>query len=518
MKKIGLFFILFLYFVRLVGQNTAPEVIITEIEHFSETHTLILHYDVSDPSDDDVTVFLQENINATYYNNAEAEGDVGTGINPGQGKQIVYNYQEGLKLSDIQLRIFAYNNQEIDISEMIDEVSIESLKENMDTIIGIRHYTSNPEHMSYVEDLLDMYIKDYGLSTHHHHFKYGSKEYPNFIGRLSGLNNKNLCIIGAHFDTVHNAPGADDNGSGMIAVMEAIKIMSNHLFENNIQFIFFNLEELGLLGSRAYVKDGIESDENIIGLINFDMIGYYSDEPNSQTLPAGFEILFPEIAAELSENEYRADFILNAAAQGSYDFQNLYIETAEEYVPELKIGKLVLPGNGQIASDLRRSDHAPFWDKGYPALFLTDGAETRNPHYHRPGDVIETLDFEFIANITKASIAALARIAGPLNGTVTDVDLSDFTSSTKQAFLKDLKLWPNPAENELNFTTGNTIKSGTIQIEINDLKGIKHLEITRTKTDTDTQTLNISDLSPGQYFITVRDGKNIYSAGFVKGK
>jgi hypothetical protein len=73
---------------------------------------------------------------------------------------------------------------------------------------------------------------------------------------------------------------------------------------------------------------------------------------------------------------------------------------------------LVVPGRGEQSPDTRRSDHAAFWDHGYPAVMLTDTANFRNPHYHRPTDAIETLNVDFLTGVTYAVAAAVKDVAG----------------------------------------------------------------------------------------------------------
>jgi hypothetical protein len=81
-------------------------------------------------------------------------------------------------------------------------------------------------------------------------------------------------------------------------------------------------------------------------------------------------------------------------------------QAASREVPELKTVSIVVPGDGEQIPDTRRSDHAAFWDFGYPAIMLTDTADFRNPHYHRPTDTLETLDLSFIDQIARGLSAA----------------------------------------------------------------------------------------------------------------
>ena len=122
-----------------------------------------------------------------------------------------------------------------------------------------------------------------------------------------------------------------------------------------------------------------------------DMIGYYSDEPYSQTLPVGFDFLYPEMYSDLVDDSWRANWIGSIFNSSATSLNADFTDVAATYVPDLKIHAITVPGNGEAVPDLRRSDHAPFWDIGVPSLFLTDCANFRNPYYHTPLDVILSL-------------------------------------------------------------------------------------------------------------------------------
>lgn len=518
MKKVFSVILLSFFTLFLFAQNEAPEVLITEIVMDKETNTLTIHYDLNDKENDYATVVLQQSINSGDFLNIEENvtGDIGADIKPGIAKSIYYTYPEELDFSSIEMRILAYDAYVPSIAEMTSQVSIDSLKNNMDSIIGIRHHISNPEHKEQIIQYLSSYQTKHGLKNLHQEFEYGSIHAQNLIGSKQGLNNLNLCIANAHYDTVSDAPGADDNGSGVISIMEILRIMSNYSFENQVLFTFFDLEELGLIGARHFINNFEEGDAQITALLNYDMIGYYSDEPNSQTLPAGAEILFPDLVSEVAENGYRGDFIFGIGADGSYELLETFVSVSEEYAPDLKIGAVPAPGNGGIIPDMRRSDHAPFWDKGYPAIFMTDGAETRNPFYHSPDDVIETLDFDFIAKVTKGALATLATVAKPINASYTALDLSGFTTSIKAAETIDLKLWPNPSTDRIYFSYNLDNLKGNPEIRVIDARGLTIYTQQASTTELRNMHVNIEDLTPGQYYLQIHDKMNIYSIPFLK--
>ena len=90
----------------------------------------------------------------------------------------------------------------------------------------------------------------------------------------------------------------------------------------------------------------------------------------------------------------------------------MLFRSAKACVPDLKTVTLTVPGNGELLPDTRRSDHAAFWHYGYPAVMLTDTANFRNPHYHRPTDTLDTLNLEFMEQVAAAVTAAASDLAG----------------------------------------------------------------------------------------------------------
>ena len=120
-----------------------------------------------------------------------------------------------------------------------------------------------------------------------------------------------VLILGGHYDGVNISPAADDNGSAVLGVLEAAKILSQYNFKRSVRFLGFDLEELGLLGSKAYTTNGIYGYEKIKAMIDFEMIGFFSNRNNSQTFPNGFNLLFPSQYNQVAADNNRGNFINN---------------------------------------------------------------------------------------------------------------------------------------------------------------------------------------------------------------
>jgi Zn-dependent M28 family amino/carboxypeptidase len=219
--------------------------------------------------------------------------------------------------------------------------------------------------------------------------------------------------LGAHFDTTIDCPGADDNASGVAAMLEVMRVLSNYHFKNDIVFVGFDLEEYGCIGSNEYVSSIIKSKrDSLIGFINFDMIGYYSEKENSQYFPPELMSIYPEAYQNVAKNKFKGDFAINILNEASADLGGAFVHLSSQHVPDLKLLTLSVERNGQSIPSFRRSDHATFWDHGFRAIYLGDGADTRNPSYHAPSDSLETLDYTRISLLVKSTIATLATLSG----------------------------------------------------------------------------------------------------------
>ncbi len=218
-----------------------------------------------------------------------------------------------------------------------------------------------------------------------------------------------VLLIAAHYDAVVGSPGADDNGTGVAAVLELARVLRGEEMDRTVRLMFTTAEEVGLVGARRYVAEYVErspaeGEERIVGMISLDMLGYFSDEPGSQQLPEAL----PR-ALRITDT---GNFIGMAAILPHAAFHVPLAEAMMDSAPGLKVistGIIPFP-----LPDMARSDHAPFWAKGVPAVLLSDTANFRNPHYHQSSDTIETLDFERFTLVVRGVAGAVHTLAGPV--------------------------------------------------------------------------------------------------------
>ncbi|MEP0885956.1 M20/M25/M40 family metallo-hydrolase, partial [Trichocoleus sp. ST-U3] len=196
-------------------------------------------------------------------------------------------------------------------------------------------------------------------------------------------------LIGAHYDAVPGTPGADDNATGVAALLELAKAFATEPASYPIQLVAFDMEEYGLLGSAQYAADLRQQQQPLRLMLSLEMLGYRNQAPHSQRYPAGLERFYPN----------RGDFIaLIGNLPTIPDLIHLSRNIRNVGVPS---EWLPVPNRGLMVSQTRLSDHASFWDKGYRAMMVTDTAFMRNPHYHKASDAIATLDLDFLTGITR---------------------------------------------------------------------------------------------------------------------
>jgi len=202
-----------------------------------------------------------------------------------------------------------------------------------------------------------------------------------------GKTNRRI-IVAAHFDIVPESPGADDNASGVVALIELAYMLKQTAELNcDVELVSYDAEEMGLLGSRYHAKQLKNQKVDVVCMISMDLVGYYSDAEHSQNYPvAGMSLLYGTKGDFLAMIGKAEDTKLLSAAQKAW-----------KEATTLKLLTLSAPKGLDLL--LSRSDHAPFWWEGYPALFITDTADFRSKHYHAKTDTWDTLDYDRLAQV-----------------------------------------------------------------------------------------------------------------------
>ncbi len=277
------------------------------------------------------------------------------------------------------------------------------LNNDLHRLVGERHPLSSPIHLQEVEAYLQRQFSEAGLTVTKQPFPALGSTYHNVIGtaysNTGPLQSAPPLIVAAHFDTVKGSPGADDNASALAVMLQIAHRVRALKLVRPIRFIAFNLEEENLLGSSAYTSLLKKNREAIHGAIVLECVGYASHQHNSQKTPPGVPIAVPTTG----------NFLAVIGNERSHALTGSVAKAMQSHLP---IVPLVVPGNGEKLPDTRRSDHTSFWEQGFPAVMLTDTANFRNPHYHKPTDTLDTLNLDFIASVTDAVTAAVIALAG----------------------------------------------------------------------------------------------------------
>lgn len=500
------------FFSHAVAQNAAPTVSITDVSVDEVAQTATVNYQLTDADGDLCEVWLKYSTDGgEYFAIADAvSGDAGEGIDSGS-QTLVWDFSANAEgIFGTRLKVVASDGASASIADMVSQVSEANLLTHLQAVDGIRHYTAAPTRLEEVRTYIEQQFQDHGLATERHNFTYANTAMNNIIGRKAGSGNEAVTyIVDGHFDGVSNSPAADDNGSAVAGMLEILRILSQYEFQHSLRFIGFDAEELGLIGSQRYVQSGIKPYEDIQGVLNMEMIGYYSDEPNSQQLPAGFDLLFPQAAQQVADNEFRGDFLTVVGNTASNPLTTAYVSASAQYVPDLKIVVAEVPGTGTMAPDLRRSDHARFWDAGKQALMLTDGADFRNFNYHTPADSIGTLDLAFMADVVKATLATAATLAQPIVTGSDEYDLSVLSigdHAHDHGFPAEVRIYPNPTDGVLMLNV-NAVHAFRARAEVYDLSGRQHLrEVLEFGNGSTVNRLNVDSLNNGSYLLVLHSG------------
>jgi Zn-dependent M28 family amino/carboxypeptidase len=257
--------------------------------------------------------------------------------------------------------------------------------------IGSRGYLQL-DSLKKTADYIKAEFSKYGYAVCEQPYEVEGHIYKNIFVEIKGIKNpERVLVVGAHYDTVTGTPGADDNSSGVAGLLELARLLRESSFSMTIQFVAFTLEEppffrSRFMGSYVYAQSLKEKKSDVEGMICLEMIGYFTDRPESQMFPLPFlRWMYPRVGnfITLVSNLHSKDFLKR--------IKNAFIKGTDLPVESFSGLPVV------IGTDF--SDHRSFWHFGYNAVMVTDTAFFRNPQYHGIGDVPEFLDYEKMAKV-----------------------------------------------------------------------------------------------------------------------
>jgi Zn-dependent M28 family amino/carboxypeptidase len=213
-----------------------------------------------------------------------------------------------------------------------------------------------------------------------------------------------IVVVGAHYDTVAGCPGANDNATGVAAVLELAQRFSGRRQPRTIRFVAFVNEEPPFfqtehMGSAVYANALRSDDERVVGMLSLETMGYYSEERGSQRYPAPMATVYPDVGNFIG-------FVANVASARLLWRARRAFKRRTSFPLQSATVPAAIPGVGW-------SDHWAFWQAGYPAMMVTDTAPYRYPWYHTADDTPEKVDYDRLAHVVDGLETVIEAIAIP---------------------------------------------------------------------------------------------------------
>lgn len=210
---------------------------------------------------------------------------------------------------------------------------------------------------------------------------------------VGSLQPEEIVVVGAHYDTVPDCPGANDNGSGVAALLELARLLADARPARTIRLVAFANEEAPFflsrdMGSRHYAARSHNLHEKIVAMLSLETMGYYREEPGSQDYPFPFSLLYPDTANFIAFVGNVRSRSLVRRAIGSFRYHARFPSQG-----------IAVPS---FVTGVGWSDHWSFWQEGYPAIMVTDTAFYRYASYHSASDTSEKLNYTKLARVVTA--------------------------------------------------------------------------------------------------------------------
>jgi len=268
--------------------------------------------------------------------------------------------------------------------------------------IGERHVL-RPEALHAAERYIADTLRGLGYAVARQNYEAQGVDCANLEATIAGgARGGEIVLAGAHYDTVPGSPGADDNASGVAAVLELARLLRDAQPARTVRLVAFVNEEppfffWGEMGSKVYARAARARGDDIRVMLSLEMLGCYSDEPGSQDYPPLLKHFYPK------QGDYIA-FVSNLRSRHALRRAFDAFRAGCDFPAEKLAAPALVPG-------VSWSDQLSFWREGYPAAMVTDTAFYRYRHYHQPTDTPEKLDYDRMAQVVEGLARALQRLA-----------------------------------------------------------------------------------------------------------
>jgi hypothetical protein len=272
-----------------------------------------------------------------------------------------------------------------------------TLKRHVETIASREHNVRHFAELEKVAVYLETTLGDHGYKVGRQEYTVAGKAVRNIdavVEPPAHVADPEVIVVGAHYDSAQNAPGANDNGSGTAAVLEMARLLKDLQGQSRkrIRFVLFVNEEppyfmTNDMGSLRYARLLAERKERVTAMYSLETLGFYSDEPGSQKYPVPFGMMFPDVG----------NFVSFVGLSNSRQLVHQTMQSFRSHTAFATIGG-VAP---VIVRGIGWSDHWSFGQYGFQGVMVTDTAVFRYPHYHEPTDTPDKVDVERLARITK---------------------------------------------------------------------------------------------------------------------
>ncbi|MBP7901414.1 MAG: M28 family peptidase [Spirochaetes bacterium] len=247
---------------------------------------------------------------------------------------------------------------------------------------------SNHDNLNAAADYISETFKSFGLKVCEDVYTVEGKNVRNIYAEIPGAKTKDIILIGAHYDTVENSRGANDNASGISALLEICRMMSEKKPKNTLRFTAFTLEEppffsTDKMGSAIHISNCEKSGKDITLMINLDMLGYAGMFTKQNFPDDNMKDIYPS----------RGNFLSIVSLPSCIKAVDICAKIFNRHAPK-KIISAALPASYGGVSE---SDHISFIRSGIPAVMFTDTGMLRNPNYHSPNDNPDTINFKFLS-------------------------------------------------------------------------------------------------------------------------